>query len=212
MSVLLHPGECRRIGAPVRLGMPSLGRIRANRIGFACHAHGFTVVELMITVAVAAILLMIAVPSFRHMLATNQLSTAANELVGGLSEARMEAIQRNAGAQLCSNLAANNTTDTLGKQCSAAGGGAVVATSGSTAAPVRAAPAGLVAPVQLSGDIVAIRFNGQGLGFKAGGSGVPFAGTVATLCSTSLSSNNRIDIDMAAGSVVSTTASTGSCP
>ena len=170
----------------------------------------------MITVAVAAVLLMIAVPSFRHMLATNQLNTVANELVGGLSEARMEAIQRNAGAQFCSNSTTNNTTSTLGSQCSTSGGGAVVATSGSTAAPVRAAPVGLAAPVQLSGDIVAIRFNGQGLGFKAGGTGTPYdstvSGPVATICSTSLSSNNRIDIDMAAGSVISTVPSSGSCP
>lgn len=175
-------------------------------------ARGFTLVELMVTVAVAAVLLMIAVPSFRHMLATNQLNTVANELVGGLSEARMEAIQRNAGAQFCSNSTTNNTTSTLGSQCSTSGGGAVVATSGSTAAPVRAAPVGLAAPVQLSGDIVAIRFNGQGLGFEAGGAATPFTGTVATLCSTSLSSNNRIDIDMAAGSVISTVPSSGSCP
>lgn len=185
-------------------------------IGSARNVHGFTMVELMVTVAVAATLLMIAVPSFRSMLATNQLNTAANELVGGLSEARMEAIQRNAGAQFCSNSSTSNTTDTLGAQCSTSGGGAVVATSGSVAAPVRAAPAGLAAPVQLSGDIVAIRFNGQGLGFKAGGTGTPYdsavSGPVATVCSTSLNSNNRIDIDMAAGSVVSTSTSTGSCP
>lgn len=174
---------------------------------------GFTLVELMVTVAVAAILLMIAVPSFRNMLATNRLNTAANELVGGLSEARMAAIQRNAGAQFCSNSASNNATDALGELCNTSGGGAVVASSSSTATPVRAAPTGLVAPVQLSGDIVAIRFNGQGLGANATALGTPFTGTVATLCSPSLNSNNRIVISIAAGSVVSTATSTGSsCP
>lgn len=174
---------------------------------------GFTIVELMVTVAVAAILLVIAVPSFRSMLATNQLNAAANELVGGLNEARMAAIQRNAGAQFCSNSTSNNATDVLGTQCNASGGGAVVATSSSTAAQVRAAPAGLVAPVQLSGNIVAIRFNGQGQGANATALGTPYTGTVATLCNASVRGNNRIVISIAAGSVVSTAASTGSsCP
>lgn len=193
------------------MGVPSQSRSVRTAVALA-GGRGFTLVELMVTVAVAAILLVIAVPSFRTMLATNQLVTAANEVVGGLSEARMEAIQRNADTQFCSNSTANNTSDTLGAKCSSSGAGAVVATSGSTAAPVRAAPAGLAAPVQLSGDIVAIRFNGQGLGFKAGATAAPFDSTVATLCSTALSSNNRIAINMAAGSVVSTTTSTGSCP
>lgn len=177
------------------------------------HGHGFTLIELMVALAVAAILLLIAVPSFRSIIAANQLNTTVNGLVGALNEARMEAIQRNAAAQFCSDLAANNTTDTLGAQCSASGGGAVVATSGSTAQPVRAAPAGLVAPVQLSGNITAIRFNGQGQGFEAGVTGAPFDGIVATVCSSVASSNNRIVINMAAGgSVVTTTPSTGSCP
>lgn len=198
----------------MRVYTPAKGKSVAP--GVPARARGFTIIELMVTVAIAAILLVIAVPSFRNMLATNQLATAANELVGGLSEARMEAIQRNAGAQFCSDSSSNNTTDALGARCSASGGGAVVASSGTTSTPVRAAPAGLAAPVQLSGNIVAIRFNGQGLGFQAGGAGTPFdsttSGSVATICSTSMSSNNRIAINMAAGSVVSTTTSTGSCP
>lgn len=207
MSVQLHPGAC------YRASVPGWHRGFAGQAGSAYRARGFTMVELMVAVAVAAILLMIAVPSFRSMLATNQLTTAANTLVGALGEARMEAIQRNATAQFCSDSSTNNSTDTLGAQCSLSGGGAVVASSGSTAAPVRAAPASLVAgTVQLSGNITAIRFNGQGLGFKAGGTGAPYDSMVATVCSTSLSSNNRITINMAAGSVVSTATSTGSCP
>lgn len=177
---------------------------------------GFTIVELMVTVAVAAVLLMIAVPTFRNVMAVNQLNTAANGIVGAISVARMEAIQRNAGAQFCSNLAANNTTDTLGNGC-ATNGGAVYALSGGTAVPVRAAPPGLASSVQLSGDITAIRFNGQGRGFKADVMGTPFDSTatgnpVADICSTTLSSDNHRVISMAAGSVITTTTATGACP
>lgn len=182
-------------------------------------ARGFTLVELMVTLAVAAILMMIAVPSFRGIIASNRLNAAANELVGALNTARMEAIQRNAGAQFCSNLAANNTADTLGKACGT-NGGAVYALSNGAAALVRAAPGGLVAPVQLSGatgNIVAIRFNGQGLGFQAGVAGTPFDSTaagnpVADICTTALSADNHRVIDMATGSVITTTTSSGACP
>ena len=65
--------------------------------------RGFTLVELMVTVAVAAVLLMIAVPSFRNITLSNRLNTAANDLVNAISVARMEAVKRNASTQFCSN-------------------------------------------------------------------------------------------------------------
>ncbi|MBV8157618.1 MAG: prepilin-type N-terminal cleavage/methylation domain-containing protein, partial [Dyella sp.] len=44
-------------------------------VGAPCRARGFTLVELMITLAVAAILTMIAVPSFSNMINANRLTT-----------------------------------------------------------------------------------------------------------------------------------------
>jgi type IV fimbrial biogenesis protein FimT len=61
----------------------------------ACwRARGFTIVELMITLAVAAILLMIAVPSFKHIIASTNLSNINNDLAGDLQYARTEAASR----------------------------------------------------------------------------------------------------------------------
>lgn len=56
--------------------------------------EGFTLVELLTTMAVAAILLTIAMPALNGMLRSYRLTQAANELVGAANMARSEAIQR----------------------------------------------------------------------------------------------------------------------
>lgn len=57
---------------------------------------GFTLVELMVTLAVAAIVMSLAVPSFTEMTKNNRLTTQANQLVTALNLARSEAITRRA--------------------------------------------------------------------------------------------------------------------
>ena len=56
---------------------------------------GFTMIELMITIAIAAILLAIAVPSFRTMIQNNRITTHSNNFLSSLVVARSEAIKRN---------------------------------------------------------------------------------------------------------------------
>lgn len=56
--------------------------------------RGFTLVELFIAVAVAAILLTIATPSFQRVLAKTDATQTANDLVGDLATARTEAATR----------------------------------------------------------------------------------------------------------------------
>jgi type IV fimbrial biogenesis protein FimT len=51
-------------------------------------------IELMITIAIAAILLGIAIPSFTSIIVDNRLTTSANELVTALNLARSEAVKR----------------------------------------------------------------------------------------------------------------------
>ncbi len=62
---------------------------------------GFTLIELMVTLAVAAILLTVGVPSFRATVENNRLTTAANELVSALNLARSEAIKRGVRVTVC---------------------------------------------------------------------------------------------------------------
>lgn len=54
---------------------------------------GVTLVELMVTVAVLAIVTAIAYPTFSDVLRSNRASTATNELVASLALARSEAIR-----------------------------------------------------------------------------------------------------------------------
>ncbi len=55
---------------------------------------GFTLIELMVTIAIAAILLALAIPNFIPTITSNRLTTHANELVTALNLARSEAIKR----------------------------------------------------------------------------------------------------------------------
>lgn len=178
-------------------------------------ARGFTLVELMVAIAVAAILLVIAVPSFTTAINSNRLTSTANALIGALNTARMAAVQRNAPVQFCSNSATGNSSDTLGSACGTSAGAVIALSSpgATTTTQLQVPPSELsVSSIQIHGTMAAVRFNGQGLGFAPGGS-TPFSGTVVDVCSTSLSTNNHIKINMAAGgSVISTTTSSGACP
>ncbi|WP_142805232.1 GspH/FimT family pseudopilin [Tepidiphilus sp. J10] len=62
---------------------------------------GFTLVELMVTIAVLAILLAIGIPSFATLIASNRLTSATNELVASLQTARTEALRRNVRVTVC---------------------------------------------------------------------------------------------------------------
>jgi len=59
-------------------------------------ARGFTLVELLVVMAVAAVLLMLAVPSFGTQIARNRVEGAATALATDLQYARSESVARNA--------------------------------------------------------------------------------------------------------------------
>jgi len=61
---------------------------------------GFTLIELIITMAIFAIGLAIAVPSYRDFIAATRVKNAAFDLSAMLTLARSEAIKRNANAAL----------------------------------------------------------------------------------------------------------------
>jgi type IV fimbrial biogenesis protein FimT len=61
---------------------------------------GFTLIELMVTLVVVAVLLAIGVPSMSKLIASNRISTQTNEFVGALSLARAEAVRRSEGVSI----------------------------------------------------------------------------------------------------------------
>ena len=65
--------------------------------------NGFTVIELMITIVIAAILMTVAIPSFLKTIQNNQITTQANELFTSLSIARAEAIKQGDSVTVCSS-------------------------------------------------------------------------------------------------------------
>jgi type IV fimbrial biogenesis protein FimT len=64
---------------------------------------GFTLMELMLTITVLAVLLGIAVPSFRETMERNRLIGANNDFVSALNYARSEALKRSNPVSLCSS-------------------------------------------------------------------------------------------------------------
>ncbi|QDZ27210.1 GspH/FimT family pseudopilin [Noviherbaspirillum sp. UKPF54] len=63
--------------------------------GRPLRAPGFTLVELMITIAISAILLGLAAPSFSSFIKSQTVRTASSDLNAALIFARSEAIKRN---------------------------------------------------------------------------------------------------------------------
>ncbi len=69
---------------------------------------GFTLVELMVTIAIVAILAAVAFPSFESSLRSNRVATMTNELLGSFSLARSEAIRSTQPTVMCAS--ANGTS------------------------------------------------------------------------------------------------------
>jgi type IV fimbrial biogenesis protein FimT len=61
---------------------------------YSFNTQAFTLIELVMTMAIAGILVTIAIPSFNSTLTSSRLTNYANDLVGALNLARSEAVRR----------------------------------------------------------------------------------------------------------------------
>ena len=65
--------------------------------------QGFTIIELMVTIAVLAVAVAIAVPAYTNMLINNRMASKINEYVASLHYARSEAVKRGANVRACAS-------------------------------------------------------------------------------------------------------------
>jgi type IV fimbrial biogenesis protein FimT len=77
-------------------------------------ARGFTLLEMLVAMVIAAVLVGVAVPSLASAINSIKLTSASNSFLGFLHLARSEAIKRNSRVALC------KSSDSL--TCTAAGG------------------------------------------------------------------------------------------
>lgn len=73
-----------------------------NRSGW--QQSGFTLIELIVVLAFAAIIMTFAIPNFNTAIRNNRLSTQANDLVSALNLARSEAVTRGDRVTVCRSL------------------------------------------------------------------------------------------------------------
>lgn len=153
--------------------------------------------ELMVTVAILAILAGVAAPALLDMVAHNRVSAQTNDLIGALQFARSEAIKRNQTVTLCRTASAGATTCTSGDQWAhwiVIGGGGAVLRRGS---------------VSGAGDSLKVTsdFNESRLSFTPGG--ITQGGNVS-VCSPS-KGNNTSALEILPAGRVSLTKKSGAC-
>src|SRR5215469_18759768 len=120
--------------------------------------RGFTLVEMLVAIAILAVLLALAAPSFTNSSLPSKLRSTANSLVGAAQLARSEAIKRDAVVTLC--VSADGATCGAGNWSQ----GWIVTTGGGTIPlqSVQSAPTGF--RVTPAGGAVALTFQPSGVG------------------------------------------------
>ena len=90
--------------------MKNMLRQPLNKFPKNSSGRGFSMIELVITIAIAAILLTLAIPSFTSFLNSNRVSGQANELLATFQTARLESIRRGRQVVVCGSSNANAAT------------------------------------------------------------------------------------------------------
>lgn len=79
-------------------------------------AHGFTLIELMVTLAVTVVVLVLGIPAFQTLNNNSARTTRLNEMVGSLQLARNEAVKNGDSVSICRR-EKDSTTACAGSAC-----------------------------------------------------------------------------------------------
>ena len=139
---------------------------------------GFTIIELMVALAVAAALITIGLPAFNGFLGQQRLTTYTNDLISGIAYARSEAAKLG-GVVSVQALTTDNSNEWGGGYCIVAGNpgnctGTPLRRIGAPTAVTLDAIAGLEAIYTLS-------FNSRGLLVGAAGGAIQLCSTDASV-------------------------------
>jgi type IV fimbrial biogenesis protein FimT len=154
-------------------------------------AHrGFTMLELVITMTVAAILMALAVPSYRYVTSTNRIAAEVNGLLGDMQFARAEAIKEGQTVTVC---ASSNGTSCLGAAATAWQNGWIVFSdvnsdhtmTNGTDAILRVQPTFTSTDTLVSNNIGYVTFNREGFA-----TGLAATGAQLTLHATPLNNDS----------------------
>lgn len=164
---------------------------------------GFSLIELMTAIAVAAILMAIAVPSFTALINGSRLTTQANELVASLQYARSEAIRLNRKVTLCPS--------SDGSSCSDAGGWArwIVRMDAAAADDDSLRDVQSSGKTTISADVEKISFSSDGLARSS--DGLLAAATITICMDTTRPAENQRVVSLASGARVSVAQASGDC-
>lgn len=75
-------------------------------------SRGFTLIELMVVIAIVAILAALAFPSFQFTIRSNRVATTSNQFIAAVALARTEALRTTRGGGICAST--NGTTCAAG--------------------------------------------------------------------------------------------------
>lgn len=119
------------------LSRPSFGHAAT----VVLRGRGFTLIELMITVAVLAVSLGLAAPSFVQTMANYRVRSAAESMINGLNYARGEAVRRNSAVSFTLNVtgsgwSVDQVSPALAIQSRSGGDSPGIATTSSSASRV----------------------------------------------------------------------------